>query len=168
MQNLLTLNPENAPLIEASSYKTRVAARAVVKDENGHIALLKVGKHNYYKLPGGGVDEGEDIYTALLRECLEEIGCNIAVLAEVGVVEEHRQKSELKQTSYCYLAKVVGPKGSPNFTQKELDGGFSNVWVSPSEAVRLIKSCEPSNKMGKDYVVPRDTCLLEAALSKNS
>ena len=168
MQHLLTLNPENALLEDVNTYDTRAAARAIVRDENGHIALLKVGRHGYYKLPGGGVDEGEDIQTALLRECLEEIGCDIEVLGEVGTVEEHKLKSKLKQTSYCYLAKVVGTKGSPSFTQKEMDGGFSILWVPPSEAIKLMETCAPTTSGGKDYIVPRDICLLQAALGKSS
>ena len=76
MKNILVINDEDVGLEtnKDADYKPRTAARAVLK-KDGRIALLHVTKHNYYKLPGGGVDEGESIEQALERELLEEVGC---------------------------------------------------------------------------------------------
>ncbi len=53
---------------------------AIVKDGYGRILLLeRSDKNTYYKgewqLPGGKVEFGEDIHTALNREIAEETGC---------------------------------------------------------------------------------------------
>ena len=57
----------------------RVSARAVVIHE-GMILLNEFGNGLYYNLPGGGVEDGELIREAVLREVMEESG----LLVEVG------------------------------------------------------------------------------------
>ncbi len=58
--------------------------------------------------------------TALMRECMEEIGSEIETLGEVGEIHEYREQYNLHQISYCYFGKIT-LISSPNFTQKELD-----------------------------------------------
>lgn len=140
----------------------RKAARAVVFDNENRIAILKVANHNYHKLPGGGVEEGEDLDEALKRESIEEIGCKISVVGEVGKIIEYRDEWDLKQESYCYLAKVIGEKGQPDFTEEEILGGFSILWVSLDEAIEILKKDEPDNYEGK-FIKVRDVCFLEEA-----
>ena len=144
--------------------KNRKAARAVVFDNENKIAILKVAKRNYHKLPGGGVEEGEDLAEALKREMTEEIGCKIAVTGEVGKIIEHRDKWNLKQESYCYLAKLVCEKGQPDFTEEEILGGFFVLWISLDEAIETLKKDEPSDYEGK-FIKVRDLCFLEEAKS---
>ena len=55
MQELILLNPENITDEEAKEYPLREAARAVIFDTDDKVGLLYVSKHNYYKLPGGGL-----------------------------------------------------------------------------------------------------------------
>lgn len=163
MKIIKILNPENASEEEASKFRVREAARAVVYDKEGRIGILFVAKENYHKLPGGGVKAGESIDQALRRECLEEIGCNIEVIDEIGQTIEYRKMFGLKQISYAYLANLVGEKGSPSYTEKELANGFQIKWLSLEEAVKLLDSDEPFNNEGKLYIVPRDRALLETA-----
>lgn len=163
MQHLLTLNPEDATPAEVAQYRVRHAARAVVTDATGQVALLYVGKFGYYKLPGGGLDEGEDIASALARECLEEIGCHVEVTGELGQIDEYRKLFSLHQISYCYRAQVVGTKGAPAFTEKELSRGFEIVWVPAAEALRLVATSTTDNPEGRNYIAPRDLCLLQLA-----
>ena len=144
--------------------RNRRAVRAVVFDADGNIALLHVSKNKYYKLPGGGIEEGEEIIQALIRECQEEIGCNIKVDEEVGEVIEYRDQHRFRQISYCYTAKVIGDKGSPNLEQEEIDEGFKEVWVSLDEAICLLKESEPTSYNGP-FIVMRDLKMLEEVKS---
>ena len=161
MPHLKLLNPENVSEEEAQKYPVREAARAVVVDKDGLVALLHVSKENYYKLPGGGIDEGEDKISALRRECQEEIGCDVEVLGEIGTITEYRKFETLKQISYCYLAKVKGEKGTPSLTEGEIKDGLKHLWLSYEEAKRIMANNKANNLEGSTYIVPRDTIFLE-------
>lgn len=156
------VNP-GAPQIDDTAFRTREASRAVVFDASGKVALLHVGLHHYHKLPGGGIDEGEDVPTALERELMEEIGCKAEVTAEVGSTIEHRNQFELVQTSYCFLANQIGEKGEPDFTEKELRNQFAIVWADDiNHAITLLEADAPDDYEGK-FIKIRDTALLKAA-----
>ena len=163
MKQLKLINPENVSEEEIKKYLVREAGRAVVVDEDKKIALLHVSKENYYKLPGGGIEEGEDKMSALKRECLEEIGCNVEVINEIGSIVEYRKIFNLKQTSYCYLAKVKGQKGMPDFTENENEKGFEQVWLSYDEALKALTESKATSIEGNSYIVPRDTTFLKEA-----
>lgn len=163
MITLAKLNPENATNTEVKEYQLRQAARAVVFDDAGNVAILHVRNEKYYKLPGGGIESGEDTIAALKRECLEEIGCEIEVIDELGSIVEFRKMWRLQQTSYCYVAKVTGKKGEPQFTQEEIDDGFEQLWLPYPEALLRISNNRASNLEGSSYIVPRDSIFLESA-----
>jgi ADP-ribose pyrophosphatase YjhB (NUDIX family) len=163
MKQLKVLNPENVSEEEVKTYDSRDTARAVVLDDDGNIAMLYVSNLNYYKIPGGGVEENEDRLEACKRECLEEIGSEVEVIGEVGIIVEYRKIFSLKQTSYCYLAKVKGEKGTPHYTDEELENGFKQIWVSYNEALKLLKESDAKDDEGRLYIVPRDIIFLEAA-----
>ena len=89
MKLLATIKPEDvdadSPSFEYGSFKPRTAARAVVFDGE-KMALIHISKHDYYMLPGGGIDS-DDLRTGLAREILEELGCEIGITSEVGRAE---------------------------------------------------------------------------------
>jgi 8-oxo-dGTP pyrophosphatase MutT (NUDIX family) len=163
------INPNAVPG-DRDNYKHRVAARAVVFDADGQVALLHASTHKFYKLPGGGVDEGEDIAMALERELMEEVGCNAEVLGEVGIAEEYRDYWQMIQTSHCFTVRVVGEKGEPDFTDEELADGFEVVWCDNiGDALELLKNQKPNiDNVGLKFMIRRDIALLEAATAVNS
>lgn len=141
----------------------RVAARAVVLDNKGRVALLHVARDNYYKLPGGGVEPDEDLALALERELLEEIGCRAEIVAEIGTVIEYRDEWQMIQTSYCYLARQIGEQGSTALTEYEQERGFKTVWAANiDEAIRLLEGCKPAD-YGGNFMRRRDEAVLRAA-----
>ncbi len=171
MKNLLTIREQDivpdAPVVDTANFRKREASRAIVYDSEDRVALLRVGLHDYHKLPGGGIDEGEDIPTALERELLEEIGCKAEVTGEVGKIVEYRDQFELVQTSYCFTATQVGEKGEPDFTEKELREQFSIVWADDIDsAIALLQQDEPTYYEGK-FIKVRDLTLLKAAKEIN-
>lgn len=163
MKQIAFLNPENVSEEELKAYGTREAARAVVLDKENNVALLHATKTDYYKLPGGGLDDDTDKIVALKRECQEEIGCDVEVLGEIGLVNEWRKFCALHQISYCYFAKVVGEKGTPDFTESEIAEGFEVVWLPYNKALDILKGSKAEQIEAKGYMVPRDIAILEAA-----
>ena len=142
--------------------KIRSASRAVLFDENNKIPLLFVSKYSYHKLPGGGLGKNEDKIMGLVREVKEETGCDIKIYDEVGRIIEFRYKYDLKQTSYCYIGKII-KKGKQSFTKKELREGFKLVWVTIDEAISLLKKDNTKNYEG-DFIIKRDLEFLKEAI----
>ncbi|MFA5154818.1 MAG: NUDIX domain-containing protein [Patescibacteria group bacterium] len=163
MKFITLLNPEQATESEAAAFRVRTAVRAVVYDQAGQVGILNVAKQRYHKLPGGGVEPGEDVYTALQRECLEELGCRVEIYGEIGQIIEYRKIFRLKQISPCYLARVVGEKGQPNFTSEESANDFIIRWLPVPEALRLLADDQPLSDEGRWYIVPRDRTFLALA-----
>jgi len=159
----------DAPAIDSEGFYHRLAARAVVFDQDNQVGLLYVTKHGHYKLPGGGLEENENPMAALERELLEELGCNIdrGSLRELGEIIEFRHYPKMIQTAYCYTAKVQGKKHKPAFTQKEIDDGFEILWVKDVEsAVQLIESAQASaDELNIKFMCTRDLTILRAALT---
>ncbi len=146
---------------DESTLKIREASRVVLFDEDNLIPLLFVTKYNYHKLPGGGINEGEDKAQALVRECLEEAGSKIEVNGEVGKIIEFRSRWDFKQISYCYYGKIIS-KGEPDFTKKELSQGFKIVWLSLKDAISKVENDKPENYEGS-FIQKRDIEFLKKA-----
>lgn len=142
-------------------YRIRKAARAIVFDRDNNIAILNATKLHYHKLPGGGIEQGEDILEALNREMIEEIGCQIEVTGELGRIDEYRDESKLMQKSYCYIANVVGEKNEPQFVENEVEDGFEIMWVSLDEAINILSSDVAEDYHGK-FKLMRDNIFLNS------
>jgi len=156
---------EDWEITNKETIKTREASRAILFDENNLIPLLFVSKHNYHKLPGGGIDRWETKKEALIRECLEEVGCEIEIISEIWKITEFKSQKKLYQTSYCYTWKIIS-KWKPNFTQKELDNWFQIVRLSLEDAISTLKNDKPNNYIWKKFIQERDLTFLEY-FSKN-
>lgn len=169
MKLLISLKPEdinrNSPKFDYAAFKPRTAARAVVLD-NKKIALIHVKTHGYYMLPGGGVDS-DDLIDGLKREALEELGCEIEILGEIGKSEIYLDRWNSKQTDYCYLTKKINNVAEQSPTEFELNEGHSIVWAKDlDEAILLVKSSKPVHSDGK-LVQARELVFLKSLLANN-
>ena len=153
----------NSDLPQPSSYRDRKSARAVVLDPQGQIALFHSSVGQYHKLPGGGVEPGEELTQALARELWEEIGCKAEVTAELGMIEEYRNKFSLHQWSYCFLAKLLGPKGEPHMEQGEIEQGFVPVWMGIDEAIATLEDEKDVEDYQGKFIQKRDLIFLKQA-----
>ena len=64
----------------------RLSSHAVIFNANNQVLLLKATyADGAWGLPGGGLDQGETIHQALIRECFEELGCDISIQYLSGV-----------------------------------------------------------------------------------
>lgn len=148
------------------SYKERRAVRAIVFDKDKRIALLYVTKKDYHKLPGGGMEEGESIIDALTRELLEEIGCLVNNIREIGIIEEYRNKFELHQLSYCFMADIAGEKGAPHFDEGEIMEGFEPQWMSVEDAIKILEDEIDMEDYEGKFIRLRDLALIKEAVRK--
>jgi 8-oxo-dGTP diphosphatase len=151
------------PLPKDRKVIKRVAYRAILFDEKNLTPILFVSKSGYHKIPGGGIEKGEDKMEALAREIHEETGCRAEIKGEVGKVTEYRSEFEWFQfqTSYCYFGRVI-KKGVPHFDRGEMEEGFKLIWLTLNKAISTLKSDKPSNYEGK-FIQKRDLSFLEEA-----
>lgn len=123
--------------------KIRKAARVVLFDEDGKTPIMDVRYGEYYKIPGGGVEEGETDEQAAIREAREECGCEIKILEKISEQEfadPNPGYEDIIHHSVCYLAEKIGEKNNPEFDEHEKNNKFQLKWVSFDEAVKLFES----------------------------
>lgn len=170
MECLKILTNEDLGLdkVELNSPRIRYGARGIVMRNDGKIAIFNKTKKNEYKLPGGGIDKGEDPKVAYHREVLEETGCKIEIVEELGTIEEERSSDNFKQISYLYSARVIEDTGVLGLTEKEKKEGAKLIWVEPKDGLRLITECFDNLKASEyedlyhtKFVVLRDKFILD-------
>ena len=148
----------------------------IKEEDNNKLKTKKLGKNNNdnksnkneYKLPGGGVEDDEIPEETFKREVLEETGCVVEIIEQLGITEEYKGKSNFKQISNVFIGKVIEDTKQLNVTQKEKDEGAKLLWETPEKALELITNCF-SNLIKSDYesvystkfVVLRDRKILE-------
>ena len=165
MEILKTIRDKDLGLdfAEPAVYRERKASRALVFDKDNNIALLHAKNKSYHKLPGGGIEDGEDIIQALRREAMEEIGCEIDNIKELGVVEEYRNQFSLHQLSYCFIANLKGEKGIPHLEPDEMEDGFETVWLNIDDAIKVIENEKDLEHYEGRFITSRDLILLKEA-----
>jgi len=66
-----------------SVFKRPSARAIIIKDRK--IAMVYSKKYNYYKFPGGGIENGECMEDALIREVSEETG--LCVIRSIRIAD---------------------------------------------------------------------------------
>lgn len=151
-----------------ASFDERKAARAILVDSMSQIALMHVVNEGYYKLPGGGVDEGESFEQALQRELHEEAGADdIDILGRVGEIVEYREEWARRGVHACFLVRLKGDLNEPERTEKELTQGYSVAWAKNlDEAIELVESGNPK-QYGQDFEKLREVSFLKYVRDNN-
>lgn len=130
--------------------KIRYGARGIVKKQDGTIAVFFKKAKNEYKLPGGGVEQGETLEKAFEREVLEEVGCEVNNILLLGITRELKSQENFQQISYVFRCDVKNDTRNTKMTQKEIDEGGLVIWLTPEEALNKIIECESQLK-ASDY-----------------
>ncbi len=123
-----------------STAKPRYTARAILKNKDNKYAVMYSHKFKLHSLPGGGIDESEDILTALRREVLEETGCVCDDIKELGFVSENRFHCDYTQTSYYYIVETSGATQTTQMTEDEKSNNTETQWHTLEDMVSLIFS----------------------------
>lgn len=149
---------------------TRKATRAIVlKGED--ILLLYTKRYHDYSLPGGGVDEGENIVDGLIRELKEETGAhNVNNIEEFGLYEEYRPwyKADfdiIHMESYCYTCTIDEELLEPELEDHEINNGMHPVWMNIHQAIAHNEETI-INSDKKGLSIERETFLLKLIVEK--
>lgn len=158
-----TIHPDIQSLQQSSF--TRIATRAIIL-KGDKILMLYTERYHDYSLPGGGVDEGEDLQQGLCRELQEETGAkNIRDIREFGLYEEYRPwyKDDfaiMHMKSYCFVCDIDAQLGETKLEDYEINNGMKAVWLNIYDAIahneQTIK-----NSPKKGMSIERETFLLK-------
>lgn len=159
----IATHPEVGPLSQQRILQ-RKAARAIVLDGED-ILMLYTERYHDYTLPGGGVDEGEDILQGMVRELQEETGAqNIHNIKPFGLYEEFRpwyrdDADVMHMVSYCFTCKIDRELGDTNYEDYEIKNGMKPVWINIRDAITHNElTMAESEKKGMS--IERETFLL--------
>ena len=149
---------------------TRNSARSIII-RNEKIAMIHSRKYDYYKFPGGGIENGENLIEAMIRETREEAGLIVIpeTIKEYGYV--HRiQKSDTDpnecfvQDNYYYFCDAMEALSSQELDDYEAEESYELVFVDPETAIkanRVVKE-SPYNPM----MLEREARVLEMLISE--
>ena len=149
---------------------TRNSARSIVI-RRGKIAMIHSRKYDYYKFPGGGMENGETPIEAMIRETREEAGLIVIpeTVREFGYV--HRiQRSDQDSTecfiqdNYYYLCDAMDHPTAQNLDDYEAKELYQLEFIAPLLAIeknRAVKE-SPYNQM----MFEREARVLEMLISE--
>jgi len=146
-----------------SSRPPRLTARGIVKNKAGLYAVMYAGKFNLHSLPGGGVEDGEDVLTALHREILEETGCTCDHIAELGIVAENRAHQDFTTHAHYYIVTTDHEAAPIHLTEDELANMTVVQWHTLENMIRLISEPEHTTNQRK-FLQARDMAALKEYL----
>lgn len=117
----------------------RILAVAVLVKDNDVLLIHRRNSKEYYVFPGGGVEEGESVEQAVLRELKEET----SITAEIVKLLLHINYDDDTE-NYVYLCGYVSgePKLDDNAPEKQkmLEGVeyYDPLWVKISDIKNML------------------------------
>jgi 8-oxo-dGTP pyrophosphatase MutT (NUDIX family) len=114
------------------------SVNAVVVNNAGEILLICRTDNDNWALPGGGMDLGESLPAAAVRETVEETGIYVEVTGLVGIYTDPRHvilytsNGEVRQEfSVVFTARPLAGEPTPS------DESHQVRWVAPDEIPSL-------------------------------
>lgn len=148
---------------------TRNSARSIII-RDGKVAMIHSLKYDYYKFPGGGIENGENPVEAMIRETQEEAGLVVVPesVEEYGYV--HRiQKSDKDRTecfvqdNYYYLCKVMDIVKPQRLDEYEAQESYRLEYVEP--LVAITKNYHVKDSPYNKLMFEREARVLETLIA---
>ncbi|MCH5153972.1 MAG: NUDIX domain-containing protein [Clostridiales bacterium] len=110
--------------------------------KNGQVAMVHSTQYDYYKFPGGGIEQNESKEKAMIRETQEETGMIVVAesIREYGYVHriqksDHDDADYFVQDNYYFLCDVEETIMPQKLDDYEADEKFTLEYVTPDKAI---------------------------------
>ncbi len=151
----------SSPVVETHTegWRTRAAARCIIV-RSGLIAMQSSDNGRIRKIPGGGVEEGETIRDAILREMAEEVGITgidaTTDIPEIGITIEYRGLRRLVQVSHIHAMDL------PDTAQigQPLEEASQLLWEDPRAVLMDFSTQRPPLSEGAAFILKREQAIL--------
>lgn len=124
------------PVNPAMRYRQRHGAYAILLREGQMLITHQQDPTPEFQLPGGGIDPGESVLTALHREVREETGWRISSPRRLGAFRRFTYMPEYdlwaEKICHIYLARPVTRAGPPT------EAGHAAIWTNPQVAAEIL------------------------------
>ena len=125
----------------------RTVVRAIVVDADGAYYFNRLERDDIFctgtviETAGGGVEPGEDLQEALRRELREELGAEVEILAEIGVVSDYYNLIHRHNINHFYLCRATA-FGATQLTAAERDTfHLSTLKLTYEQALAEYERC---------------------------
>lgn len=140
-----------------------LGAGAIVKNHSGQLLVIKEHGMNGYKLPGGHIELGEKIETAIIREVLEETGVQAEFQSILGFTTRYPfQFGKTNMYLVCRLSAIseaiqIQDKDEiaeakwidvSEYLADERNADFNRQMIEALHDTEGLASFEPSNNTG--------------------
>lgn len=119
----------------------RSVVRAVCFDDAGYFYFVRAERDDEFgvstliETSGGGVEEGEDLVTAIKRELKEELGAEVEVVRKIGIVSDYYNLIHRHNINHYFLCKILS-FGERALTEQEIeDYHLSTLKMTYDEAL---------------------------------
>jgi ADP-ribose pyrophosphatase YjhB (NUDIX family) len=98
-----------------TDYLYRISIKGIILNDAGEVLLVKESGRDWWDLPGGGMDHGEDIKSAIARELKEEVNLTGDFSYQVVYVDDPSllQHSKMLQVRLIFIVKPELMEFSP-------------------------------------------------------
>lgn len=114
------------------------AVTGFVTNTAGRVLLVRVASRGW-EMPGGQVEEGEDLFVALCREVEEESGCSVEVRDLIGV---YSRLTSPAMVVHLFRCEHASGEASPREADIPEVG-----WFDPGEAIRLVRRSPSAERL---------------------
>lgn len=112
------------------SHHIRIVVRGVILVD-GYVLIARCKGATNTFLPGGHVEFGESLSTALARELLEEVGLCIQVSVYLGAVEHQWVEKDRQRHQINHVFAALLPNVNGLLPLESREDHLEFVWVSP-------------------------------------
>ena len=151
---------------EEGKFKFRVCG---ILEHDGKYLAVKMNNNNFFCLPGGHVELGEDTETAVQREMREELGYEVKIKKLVSINQNFFvgvDGRQFHENGYYYIVNAINEKNinASDYTREELDKGkiqhlefrwftkqeLKDIDFRPKYIVDCFDKSEPTLKITRD------------------